>query len=190
MKTLIGLPTYDGRIHAGLVPFLRESQGELRVIEHLPTDVSRNALVQWAKARHADYLWMLDSDAVPAEGTYQAFTEFAAKSPVPAVVAAPYWPVHINGDKQGWIKEDVAGTHVVLYDMRVFDSVEPPYFANQYNGLRSCLTDTEDYVLHRRLSQAYVPIWIGYDYWAGHAKTHIYDRPTMLHRYANPITSE
>ncbi len=62
------------------------------------------------------------------------------------------------------------GTHCVMYDMRVFDKIKPPYFQYGYNEDHTAVVETEDCWNFRHLFHAGVPVWCAWDYPARHFK--------------------
>ena len=62
------------------------------------------------------------------------------------------------------------GTHCVMYDMRVFDKIKPPYFQYGYDEDHTAVVETEDCWAARTLFHAGVPIWCAWDYPARHFK--------------------
>lgn len=69
-------------------------------ISRFPTSVARNVLVQTARERDCDLLFMVDEDIWPAEGFYQTAVDFLLNQHGPAAIACPY----VTG---GGIREDV-----------------------------------------------------------------------------------
>ena len=168
-------------------------------LERFPTDACRNALVDHCQKRRIDYLFMIDADAAPKAGTFEALLKFLWKQPEPSIVGTPY--VGINGKIQvfqldqlgahpesseswelqhfardhaaamsGFTRVSAIGTHCCMFDMRVFDKLKKPYFAYSYNEDGTQVSETEDCYLCRRLNSLAVPIWCAWDWKAGHWK--------------------
>ena len=100
----------------------------------------------------------------------------------------------------GIIEAGAAATGLIMYDMRVFDLIEPPYFFYEYKGdgpncphchqpvagrqTEKC--STEDVTFTREISHAgiaslgYNPLHINWDAWAGHAKPKIVGKPNLF----------
>ena len=84
ISVIVGQPSYDGRIRIEQTSFFIEAAACAEEKDwlfdaiqalHMPIEVARNWLVKQAFSRKADILFMLDDDAVPAIGTFQAFVE-------------------------------------------------------------------------------------------------------------------
>lgn len=98
--------------------------------------------------------------------------------------------------------EEVAAlpTGLILFDMRVFDLVEPPYFYYEYEGegepcphcgLRKPgmqarksstedVTATRDIAMHGQMKLGYSPIFCNWHSWAGHWKPKCVGKPRLL----------
>lgn len=82
-------------------------------------------------------------------------------------------------------------TGLIVFDMRGFDRIEPPYFSYEYDnqgprcagcghperGPESSKASTEDVVTTRDLSIAGVPQYCNWDAWAGHRKVKTVRKP-------------
>ncbi len=177
---MLGIPTYSGEVRAELLPFVAEFRPEdIVIIDHRPVDCSRNLLVNEAQRRNADVLFMVDADAVPKKGTYQALLEQATQEI--CVVGCPYFargrgvPVRLANqtqalnELQGLQAVENLGTHCLAYNMQAFNRIKPPYFEHKYNERHTVCLDTEDFVCHSRMRAAGVPLYVHFDYWAGHS---------------------
>ncbi len=81
--------------------------------------------------------------------------------------------------------EEVAAlpTGLILYDMRVFDILCPPYFAYEYSDkYQHTLASTEDVYQTRNASLLKLPQFCCWDSWAGHVKTKIVMKPQIVTR--------
>lgn len=88
-------------------------------------------------------------------------------------------------------------TGLIIFDMRGFDKIEPPYFSYEYEkssvkcdachqpkrGIEAAKASTEDVVTTRDLSIGGVPQYCNFDAWAGHRKMKTVRKP-------QPFTSD
>lgn len=221
----IGRPTDNGLERVEIGTFLVEAtvvtlsdpdvKRKVEDVLHIPicafpTDKARNVLVQKAKERHVDFLFMVDSDAAPAEGWFKTALLYLMQNKYPCFVAAPYvsadgtvqvmeyrhtdpeptvplerWALkHLDrldaSRRSGIEKVHSVGTHCVAYDMRVFDLVKQPYFYYQYNHDHTDVEGTEDVMLHNNLYYANVECYVTWDFWAAHYKTRRLQGPVAL----------
>ena len=200
-RVLIGVPTYDGWLRAEAGLFLGHVPPKNVIIRrHQPLDVARNFIVRESQRRKADVLIMLDADADPAEGTFEALRDAALAEP--CIIAVPYcsgsghvcvylplpdgspgeMPIGVADAVQRTGLHCVAnvGTHCVAYSVPIFDRVPPPWFEQGCDETRSLLLETEDCIGHRRLREAGVPVYCHFDFWAGHWKEVRKDKPEVL----------
>lgn len=86
--------------------------------------------------------------------------------------------------------EEVAAlpTGLILFDVDVFDLVEPPYFyyewTDKYQRQKASTEDvtcTRDISLHCQIKKGYNPVFCNWDAWAGHWKPLCVDKPRLLH---------
>jgi len=190
-KILLALPSYDGRMCVELVPFLMEAAGKCRFYPILrkPTDVARNLAASLAR-RTASHLMMVDSDASPAPGTFEALK--AKVEQEVCVAAVPY--VSPGGQicvgeqspnvkdvehLEGWHPADNFGTHCCVIHAEVFEKVPMPFFEYTYNNEHSTAYG-EDTVFGRKVKAAAIPIYIDYSHWAGHVVTKTMEKPRSL----------
>lgn len=119
----------------------------------------------------------------------------------PAVIAAPYlcnddgefystdWAEPNNPDKRGFddlvpISRDDAfsrrgiqpiattQTGLILYDIRVFQIVPPPWFTFQWqDGPQFYMQASEDHYNTRKCNVCGCPVFMAWDCWSGHLKT-------------------
>lgn len=180
-KILVVVPSYNGEICIELVPFLMEAAGQavFYPILHKPTDVARNLAASMAKSMNC-HLCMVDADAAPAPGTFQALKEKIEEKV--CVVAVPY--VAATGQicvgetapavaevehLEGFHEVENFGTHCCMIHRLVFDLVPSPFFEYHYNGDHSSIAGyAEDTVFGRKVRAAGIPIYVNYSYWAGH----------------------
>jgi hypothetical protein len=189
-KTLLALPTYDGKISVHLAPFLNEKTDVVIFpIEKFPTDVARNLAV--AHAQHGGMnLIMCDSDAVPAPNSWQVLVDKISSEV--CVAGCPYVSSggHVCvGEKppsvrdvehlEGWHRVDNIGCHLVAYNVEVWSAIKPPYFEYEYNQHHTSHL-SEDIICHRKLHNANIPIWCNWSLWASHMTVKKLDKPRTL----------
>ena len=158
-----------------------------------------------------------------AKPFWESSIEFMLDHPGPSVVGAPYCgpPPHENVYVFEWLNkqsdnpnvdvkldqitrekaailggiQEVAAlpTGLIIFDMRAFKKLPPPWFSYEYQGdgdrCPGCNTpkagpqafksSTEDVVLTRDLSLAGVPQYCNWDAWAGHVKRKVVGRPVL-----------
>lgn len=168
--------------------------------KHQPIDVARNFIVREALRRKADVLFMLDTDADPAKGTFEALRDAALTEP--CIAAVPYCagsghvcvylplPDGLPGEMPIGMEDAVnraglhrvanVGTHCVAYSVSIFNRIPSPWFEQGCDETRSLLLETEDCIGHRRLREAGVPIYCSFSHWAGHWKEVKKEKPTVL----------
>lgn len=81
--------------------------------------------------------------------------------------------------------EEVAAlpTGLILYDMRVFEVLPPPWFCYEYeDALQTHKATTEDVFQTRNASLLGLPQFCAWDCWAGHVKTKVVGKPHIIHR--------
>lgn len=198
---LVGVPSYDGWMRCEVALFLGHvPRQNVLIRRHQPLDVARNFLVSEARRRKADVLFMLDTDADPAEGTFEALRDAVLAEP--CIAAVPYCsgsghvcvylplPDGLPGEMPIGVEDAVTrtglhpvanvGTHCVAYSVSIFDRVKPPWFEHGVNETKSLLLETEDVIGHRRLREAGVPVYCDFSHWAGHWKEVRKDKPEVL----------
>lgn len=159
--------------------------------------LSRNWLVRDARQDGATHLLMVDPDMWPDRYADQTgkffFTEawkFALEHPG-CVYAAPYcgrppeMPIHVFGvnrenkmvrlqrdqarQMRGWHQVAAVGTGLMLIDMKIFDRLQTPYFADVYHDeTQSELKNSQDIWFAQQCSKAGVPIFVNFDTPAAH----------------------
>lgn len=78
------------------------------------------------------------------------------------------------------------GTGLMMFDMRIFDLVKPPWFYYTYNGMETKKLATEDCTFTRDVSMlghlglGYEPLLCLWDSWAGHWKPELVRKPAPL----------
>ncbi len=84
------------------------------------------------------------------------------------------------------------GTGLIMYDMRLFDLIEPPYFYYEWKDkTESEKSSTEDISNTRDVSLiwadklGYNPVFVAWDSWAGHWKPKCVGKPQLI--YANEV---
>jgi hypothetical protein len=188
---------------------------EIMANEVFPTDACRNSIVDYSQKKRHDYLLMVDADAAPAPGTFQALLSFLWNQPEPSIAAVPY--VAKNGKIQvftidstfvhdecpnefsmrQYTKDEAAihtgftrvasiGTHCMMIDMRVFQKIPKPFFAYGYTDDGCSVKETEDCYFCRRLNMVNIPIWCAWDFKAGHWKQLRLDVPPPIPPNALP----
>lgn len=167
-----------------------------------PTSVARNQLVKLAQEQDVDFLWMIDSDCHPDPAFFESSFHFLRTAPEPSVIAAPYvsgngdvmvfecttpqvsreyldiwnltWIPRGDAFRRDGIERVASiGTHLIAYDMRVFQKIKKPYYQYLFNEDHTALTETEDCHCHRQLFNAGVPMYCDWDHWAGHFKSQL-----------------
>jgi hypothetical protein len=181
-------------------------------VASVPTPTARNKLVKTCQDRKADILFMVDDDCLPPEGFFKAAVQFLTSHAGPAVIAVPYCCGPPNEDVQvfrfvtkeshsanagfsleHYGREEAArltgiervaniGTHLIAYKMSAFDKITKPYFDYDYNAEHTRTIETEDCYCHRHLWFAGVPLYVHWDYWAGHWKAKNVVKPFILER--------
>jgi hypothetical protein len=69
------------------------------------------------------------------------------------------------------------GTGLIAIDVRAFDLIEPPYFAYTYADERETIAGTEDFYFCDKLHRAGGKIFMAWDYWSGHSKPVMIQKP-------------
>lgn len=178
-------------------------------IQRFPTSVARNLIVQKAKETNCDFIFMLDVDGAPKEGTFKFFFAFLRAQPVPSIIAAPYcsgdgnvqvfrfftnqfrkepldsWQIdRIPRDsairETGVERVASIGTHCIMFDTRVFDKLPKPWFSYDYNPDQTAVHETEDCWCMRQALYADIPVYCAWDYRAGHYKELRVDLPMPM----------
>lgn len=148
-------------------------------------------------------------------GTFEVFFQFLMKQSKPSVIAAPYCsgdgqvqvlkfttdqPMNHPLDsfkitqtnreyavtKTGFERVDSIGTHCIMFDMRVFEKIDKPYFSYQYNPDETEVIETEDCWCMRHLFYAGIPVYCSWDLWAGHWKEQRIYKPPLIERQQIP----
>jgi hypothetical protein len=81
--------------------------------------------------------------------------------------------------------EEVAAlpTGLILYDMRVFDVLPPPWFRYEWGDVEESIkASTEDVYQTRNASLLGLPQYCAWDCWAAHVKTETVGKPVVLTR--------
>lgn len=74
-------------------------------------------------------------------------------------------------------------TGLILYDMRVFDVLPPPWFRYEYeDDVESLKVTTEDVYQTRNASLLGLPQYCAWDSWAGHCKVKVVGKPSIVTR--------
>jgi hypothetical protein len=73
-------------------------------------------------------------------------------------------------------------TGLILYDMRVFDVLPPPWFRYEHDPLEAEKHTTEDVYQTRNASLLHLPQYAAWDSWAGHVKTKVVGKPLLVTR--------
>lgn len=170
-----------------------------------PTDVARNVAVEAAQKNGADFVVMVDEDCRPAPGFFETAINFLLAKP-PCVIASPYcsgdgvvqvfhWRTANNDELRPELmqitREDAAarknveqiasiGSHLVAYDVKVFDKIKRPYYAYEYNEDHTALLSTEEIVCHRKLYFSGIPIYCDWDHWSLHRKSRWVSKPVVI----------
>lgn len=199
IPTLVGLPTYDGKIDCRLVDFFLQCDDvEFYPVMHRQTDVARNIIINYAKMKGYNVI-MVDSDSIPHPDTFRKFRQKIEYEL--CVVCAPYCSaggsvcVGENSisvpeceNKTGWELVNNCGTHTVGYNIKVFDFIDTPYFEYKHNengtgdpwGL-------EDTICHKKIVEKGIPIYCNWDLWSGHVKEKVWDKPRSLSRFEKEL---
>lgn len=135
----------------------------------------------------------------------------------PAVIAAPYCgpPPHENvyvfqisnresehagidfkidqfsrnqaAERTGIEKVAALPTGLILFDVRAFDSLPPPWFYYEWTNKFECekastedVTATRDMMFHIHQDKGYLPLYVAWDCWAGHVKPKIVGKPQIM----------
>lgn len=153
-----------------------------------------------------DYYWAVERSP-EARPFVPSSLEFLEKLDRPAVIAAPYCGpppneyVYVFEWKWGEVSHDFDGklqmydrtaaamhrgvtqvaalpTGLILFDMRVFDLLPPPWFYYEYKDqYRTHKASTEDVTFSRDCALCRIPIYCNWDAWARHIKTKAVGRP-------------
>lgn len=84
---------------------------------------------------------------------------------------------------QGTQEVAAMATGLILYDMRVFDILPPPWFKYEYrDATESEKVTTEDVYQTRNASLLGLPQMVAWDCWAGHSKDKMVGKPRIVTR--------
>lgn len=196
LRILAACPTVNGWLRGEAACFLANAgAANILPVRGFLTDVARNGIVAEALRRKADVLVMVDADADPAPGTWEAIVEAALSTGgvvgVPHCTAGGHVAVHVEpGESDIELRDAVSrtglhevsdvATHCVAYPVEVFRKVSPPWYSYTYNEKHTAFVNTEDCVCHRKLREAGVRFWCHFDYWAGHWKEKCIGKPELL----------
>lgn len=168
-------------------------------LDHAPVYAARNLAVKAAKAHQAHFLCMIDAKDMHPQFFPQApqfwdkAFDFAYCSSQPCVISAPTrlrnGMVNIHKErvdstgkhlvmqrpaecehKRGMEQVPGAGSGLMLVDMRVFDSLKPPYFDFAYDPDKCHVLAGEDIAFTSRCTEAGIPVYAAWDCRAGHWK--------------------
>ncbi len=85
--------------------------------------------------------------------------------------------------KSGIQEQSALPTGLILYDMRVFNILPPPWFRYEYKDVAETeLASTEDVYQTRNASLLKLPQFCAWDSWAGHIKTKVVGKPIIMTR--------
>jgi hypothetical protein len=73
-------------------------------------------------------------------------------------------------------------TGLILYDMRVFEVLPPPWYRYEFDAFEARKNTTEDVYQTRNASLLGLPQYVSWSSWAGHAKVKIVGRPHVVSR--------
>jgi hypothetical protein len=73
-------------------------------------------------------------------------------------------------------------TGLILYDMRVFDVLSPPWYRYEHDAFESEKHTTEDVYQTRNAGLLGLPQVVAWDCWSGHVKTEIVPKPMIYTR--------
>lgn len=185
---VIAIPTYDGKVRVELLQCLTCTNAKILPITHCPTLVARNYAVNYARRKEYKVLVMMDSDAGPMGNVIPALVQQTKRHPcivgVPYLIAPGLPAVELLSDDisvfdlKGIQRVKNIGTHLVAYNLKVFDYISHPYFEDKYNHEYTARTDTEDTVCHKKLYDAGIPIYCHFDYWTDHIKDKKLTKPS------------
>lgn len=78
-------------------------------------------------------------------------------------------------------------TGLILFDMRAFDILPPPWFYYEFTDRLETnkastedVTATRDMMFHVHLERGYLPLYVAWDCWAGHVKPKIVGKPQII----------
>jgi hypothetical protein len=186
MKILICNVSYDGLMSQELMWFLIESgRSSYQTIPypsaHRPTGISRNQAVAQARVIGA-HLIFIDADCVPPRGAFCAIADKITSEV--CVAALPYCASNgsiVVGEydyklkdvegKTGWHSVRNCGTHCVGYNISCFENIKSPYYEYEYNQDKTSMLCSEDWICHRKMREAALPIFVNFSYWCGHLVT-------------------
>lgn len=85
--------------------------------------------------------------------------------------------------RSGIQKVPAVATGLILLDMRLFETIKPPWFEYKYkdppfNTQKGC---TEDVFFTRNCSLLKIPVYVAWDCWLGHAKASMEGRPRLVY---------
>jgi len=161
-------------------PFLAIAQQGFPIIaiSYGRTDVIRNKFALHLLNSDATHLIMLDLDHVHPWDIVQRLMRPFIQDPDVRVVAGlnfrrgePYDPcAYVLGDsgkyhpmaewEQGLIKVDAVGTGTIAIDRRVFEELEPPWFAYDYSKVMDDNWPGEDFYFSDKCRKAGIPIYV------------------------------
>lgn len=111
-----------------------------------PVDEMRNRLVEQAQASGCSHLIMMDTDMIYHKKTITRL--LSLRLPVVGALCyrryPPFDPIMYRGkineyegitewEKDGLVEVDATGTGCIMFDMRVFDRIDPPWFRFEQN---------------------------------------------------------
>lgn len=173
-----------------------------------PTSVARNNAVKIAQGK-ADFLFMVDEDASPAPGFFEAALQFLIDNP-PCAIASPavsnndglekvqvfhytaknndqgrYFQLEqmsreLAARQQGITKVDNVGCHCIGYNLKVFDLIPVPHYEWRLSKDGCTVLESEDLAFHRKMWEQQLPVYIAWDYWAGHWKEKCLSAPLLI----------
>lgn len=181
-RPAIGIPLERAISHADKVffPFLAIAQQGFPIIaiSYGRTDLIRNKMALHTLNSDVTHLIMLDLDHVHPWDIVQRFMQHFIRDPELRIVAGlnfrrgePYDPcAYVRGDsgkyhpmaewEKGLVKVDVAGTGSIAIDRRVFEEIEPPWFAYDYSKVLEDNWPGEDFYFCDRCREAGIPIYV------------------------------
>lgn len=94
---------------------------------------------------------------------------------------------HEAADRTGIEQVAALPTGLILFDVRAFDILPPPWFYYEFTdkfeshkASTEDVTATRDMMFHVHLEHGYLPLYVAWDCWAGHVKPKIVGKPQLI----------
>ena len=188
-RVFIAIPTRDmtAAISARLALLLvelarRPDEPIIEIVPGYPVDRVRNQICKRFLESDADFLLMIDDDAVPpatvlemvkhdkdvVAGLCYAYLPRLGYYSVAypsgnSDVKVPRLGIGAQIEHQGLMEVELAGSACLLIQRRVLEALEPPHFTMLLNDDRLLIKDSEDFTFCRKARKAGFSIWLDTD---------------------------